>query len=139
VNATVTDEEMAEILARAPFARAYGFELLSASDGTCSLAVPFAVEHERPGGLLAGVVFMAAADVAFWLAVISRLGREGEMAVTSDLGTAFLGAARGQGFRCQATVLKLGRRLVYGTAECRDPDGRLLTHHTITYVRPAAA
>jgi acyl-coenzyme A thioesterase PaaI-like protein len=49
--------------------------------------------------------------------------------------TNFLGGARKEGFRCTAKVLKLGRRLIYGLAECIDGRGRLLTHHTITYIR----
>lgn len=27
-------------------------------------------------------------------------------------------------------------RLIYGVAECTDGKGRLLTHHTVTYIRP---
>src|SRR5437660_5453378 len=29
----------------------------------------------------------------------------------------------------------LGRRLIYGVAECVDSNGRLLAHHTVTYIR----
>jgi acyl-coenzyme A thioesterase PaaI-like protein len=39
-------------------------------------------------------------------------------------------------FRCAARVLKLGRRLVYGVAECVNGEGRLLAHHGVTYARP---
>ena len=50
--------------------------------------------------------------------------------------TNFLSALEGaKDFRCTATLLKSGSRLVYGTADCRDLDGRLLTHHTMTYIR----
>lgn len=51
-------------------------------------------------------------------------------------GPVFMGAARREDFFCTARILKLGRRLVYGVAECVTSDGRLLTHHTVTYVRP---
>jgi hypothetical protein len=29
----------------------------------------------------------------------------------------------------------MGKRLIYGIAECADKKGKLLTHHTITYIR----
>jgi acyl-coenzyme A thioesterase PaaI-like protein len=78
---------------------------------------------------------MAAADAAMWIALMTRADEV--MAVTANLDTAFLGAARQEPVTCDARVLRFGRRLVYGTAECRGADGRLLTHHTITYARPA--
>src|SRR5881409_2327575 len=78
---------------------------------------------------------MAAADVAMWLAILTRLGA-GDGSVTASLNTAFLGAARKESFSCTARVLKLGRRLIHGVAECVTADGRLLTHHTVTYMRP---
>lgn len=43
--------------------------------------------------------------------------------------------ARTEDFRCRATVLKLGKRLIYGVAACLGTRG-VLTHHTLTYVRP---
>jgi hypothetical protein len=33
-------------------------------------------------------------------------------------------------------VLKFGKRMVYGVAECATLDDRPLTHHTITYLLP---
>jgi acyl-coenzyme A thioesterase PaaI-like protein len=38
-----------------------------------------------------------------------------EMAVITEMKTAFLRAARGEDFRCRATVLNLGKRLIYGS------------------------
>jgi acyl-coenzyme A thioesterase PaaI-like protein len=50
--------------------------------------------------------------------------------------TQFVSSARGEGFSCRAEVLNLGRRTAFGRAECRAADGRLLAHHTLTYVTP---
>ena len=33
-------------------------------------------------------------------------------------------------------IVRLGQRLIYGTAECRNREGALLTHHTRTFIRP---
>jgi acyl-coenzyme A thioesterase PaaI-like protein len=53
--------------------------------------VLFRDEFERPGGAVSGPVFMAAAHVAIWLAVVTRRGAE-ETWVTVDRKTAFLHA-----------------------------------------------
>ena len=77
---------------------------------------------------------MAVADVAFWLAIKTFAGIE-DGSVTSQLNTAFLSAARREPFFCRATVLRRGRRMLYGVAECTVGD-RILTHHTLSYMRP---
>jgi acyl-coenzyme A thioesterase PaaI-like protein len=128
-------EELNEILGRQEFTRRYRFRVTAAGDGTCELLVPYLPENDRPGGIVSGQVYMHAADVAFWFAVKTRLGTDSEY-VTSSMTTAFLGAARGHDFTCHARVIKAGRRLIYGDAECRAGD-KTLTHHTLTYVSAA--
>lgn len=131
----VTEAELRELLAETPFTRAFGFRVFSIGEGTCTLEVPFQGVFERPGGIVSGQVFMTAADVAMWLAIMTRFGKA-DMSVTAEMTTAFLSAARQEDFRCTASVLKWGRRLIYGVAECVNGGGKLLTHHTITYSRP---
>lgn len=132
----VTESELRDLLAATPFTRGYGFEVHAIGDGACSLDVPFQEAFERPGNIVNGSVFMAAADVAMWLAIMTRLGKE-HMSVTAGMTTAFLHPAVRETFRCSASVLRLGRRLIYGVAECVNGEGKLLTHHTLTYIRPA--
>src|SRR5437660_6426842 len=127
-------KELEQLLSEVAFTRNFGFALNSVGDGTCSLNVPFQPAFERPGGIVSGQVFMAAADVAMWLAIKTKLGLT-DSSVTAEMKTNFLGAAKREEFRCTAKVLKLGRRLIYGVAECVDSNGRLLTHHTVTYIR----
>ena len=129
-----TKAELRRILNDVGFTRAYGFQLNSIANGRCTLEVPFQALFERPGGIVSGQVFMAAADVAMWLAIMTRLGaRDGS--VTAGMTSAFLGAARREPFRCTARVVKLGGRLVHGVAESFSRSGRLLTHHSLTYAR----
>ena len=130
-----TEAALQELLDATPFNRQYGFRVQSLGDGVCTIAVPFQPVFERPDGLISGPVFMAAADVAMWLAIMTRTGIVDRM-VTVEMKTNFLNGARAQDVTCTATVLKLGRRLVYGVAECADSAGKLLTHHTLTYIRP---
>jgi uncharacterized protein (TIGR00369 family) len=126
--------ELSRLLGSAPFNDYYQFRLAGARDGECTIDVTFRADFERPGGVVAGPVFMAAADVAIWLAILSRTGVD-QTWLTTDLQTAFLRAARREGFSCRARLLKLGQRQAYAVAECVRSDGTLLTHHTGTYAR----
>src|SRR5439155_295932 len=113
-----------------------GFRLHSIADGQCTLEVPFQPLFERPGGIVSGQVFMAAADVAMWLAIMTRLGAS-DGSVTAGMTSAFLDAARHEPFRCTARIVKLGRRLVYGVAESVSGSGRL--HRQVLDRRTIAA
>jgi len=131
----VSKPELQRLLLDSPFIRHYGFRLHSIAPGECVLTVPFQPVFERPGGIVSGLVYMGAADVAMWLAIKTLLGSD-DGCVTAEMKTSFLSAARRQDIRCRAKVLKLGKRLVYGVAECVSLDRKLLTHHTLTYIRP---
>jgi uncharacterized protein (TIGR00369 family) len=134
MNIAVTEDELTHLLVSAPFNRSYGFTLASAADGECTILVPFQDAFERPGGIVSGAVFMAAADVAMWLAVKTKLGLA-DGSVTAEMKTSFLSGAKNEDVRCTARVLKCGRRLIFGVAECVNNRGTLLSHHTLTYIR----
>ena len=128
------ERELEQLLCDVAFTREFGFTLHSIGDGQCAIEVPFRAAFERPDGIVSGQVFMAAADVAMWLAIKTKLGIH-DGSVTVEMKTNFLGSARKRSFRCTARLLKLGRQLIYGSAECLDDEGKLLTHHTLTYIR----
>jgi uncharacterized protein (TIGR00369 family) len=130
----VTESALQDLLESSPFNRPYGFRVQSIGDGVCTVAVPFQFTHERPDGLISGPVFMAAADVTMWLAIMTQTGIIDRL-VTVEMKTNFLNAARAEDVICTAKVLKRGRRLIFGTAECVNGAGKLLTHHTVTYIR----
>jgi uncharacterized protein (TIGR00369 family) len=127
-----TLEELAQVLANAPFLKPFGFAIQSCAPGECSIRVPYSASLERPGGIVSGITIMGAADVAMWLAIMTQRGTA-EQWVTTDLKTAFLSSARETDVHCTARVLKLGKRTAYGTAECRAGNGDLLAHHVISY------
>ena len=134
MNLACSEPELEQLLNTVPFTRMFGFVLRDIADGQASIDVPFRADFERPGGVVCGPVLMAAADVAMWLAIKTKLGLA-DSSMTAEMKTSFLGGAKTEGFRCTAKVLKLGRRLIYGVAECVDSTGRLLTHHTLNYMR----
>jgi uncharacterized protein (TIGR00369 family) len=129
-----TENELKQLLNEVAFTRNFGFTLHQIEDGECGIDVAFQEAFERPGGIVSGQVFMAAADVAMWLAIKTKLGLADD-SVTVEMKTNFLSGVRRAGFRCNAKVLKVGHRLIYGVAECVDGEGKLLTHHTVTYIR----
>ena len=133
-NCAVSREELFQFLAETPFARIYNVVLQSFEVGECTLIIPFDESLERPGGIVAGSVLMTAADVAMWLAIMTKLGTE-VMAVTTEISTKFLRSAKREEVHCTARVVKFGKSLIFGVAECVNPAGKRLAHHTITYIR----
>jgi len=131
---TTHREELERTLATAPFADIYGYVLVSIEDDSCTLRIPFQPALERPGGIIAGPVYMTAADVSMWLAIKARYGDESP--VTSSMVTHFVGRGRRTDVFCRARIVRAGRRSIFGVAECSSSDGgALLSHHTVTYMR----
>lgn len=110
----------------------FGFRLVCAVDGSARLHVPALASSLRPGGIVAGYVLVAAADVAVWLAIKTLLGVE-DRSVTVDLHSVFLAAASSD-VVCDARIVHCGRRIVAGVATTSDGT-RALAQHTITYAR----
>ena len=129
-----TIQELEHILEQTPFGKLYNFQLVSHGDGQCTIKVPFSKDIERPGGIVAGPVYFACVDVAMWLAIMTKLGTEVQT-VTTELNSTFLSSSKEEDIIGTATVLKLGKTQIFGTAECRTISGKLLTYHTISYAR----
>ena len=127
-------KKLQQLLDRSRFIRAYGFRVVTVGEAKCVLELPHRPMLERPGGIINGPALMAAADCAMWLAIKARIGVEGD-ALTSELNTAFLAPAKGGHVYCTARILTMGRRRIYGVAQCHGRNGNLFSHHTVTYVR----
>ena len=136
VAPAVSREDLQAILDAHPFVEEYRFLVESAEAGVVRAVVPFREQYVRPGGVIPGFIYMAAADVVMWLAVYTVLGPDAALSVTTDLRTTFLSGLRGEDFICEARVLDAGERLLFGTAECRSRAGTILAHHAITYIMP---
>src|SRR6267143_4759905 len=88
-----SERELEQLLSDVAFTRNFGFVLHGIADSQCSIDVPFQDAFERPGGIVSGQVFMAAADVAMWLAIKTKLGLT-DSSVTAEMKTNFLGAVQ---------------------------------------------
>ena len=117
-----------------PFCRWWGLAVAGIGDGTATVTLPARPQLLRPGGVLHGSSYEVVADVAMWLAIMTRAGEE-PMALTIEMKTSFLRGTAGD-ITGTARLLKLGRRVAFGEAEILDQAGDLVAHSTLSYLRP---
>ena len=128
-----TLEDARRLFDATPFVGWWGLTVEELGDGWATVGLPFREQLTRPGGILHGPCYEVVADVAMWLAIMTRTGEE-QMAVTIEMKTSFLRGAKSD-ISCRAEVVKLGRRIVFGTAETFDTDHQLVAQSSLTYVR----
>jgi uncharacterized protein (TIGR00369 family) len=136
------DKALLEDALRTVFAqwvRLLDLRVLEARDGEVVLSLPVTPIHVHAGNVMSGQTLMAAADTAMVLAVMSRLGAFRPM-TTVQLNTSFLRpvAADAGSARVTATVLRLGKSLVFGEVHIHTHDAKrgedvLAAHATTTY------
>lgn len=81
--------------------------------GVC-LRLKVAERHLRPGGTVSGPAMFGLADVAMYLAILSRIGPVA-LAVTTNCSMDFMRKpAAGRDLHAEARVLKLGKTLAVG-------------------------
>ena len=104
------------------------------------LRLRVAERHLRPGGTVSGPSIFALADVAMYLAILSRIG-EVPLAVTTNASVDFMRKpAAGRDLLGEARLLKLGRSLAVGdvlvfSEGAAEPVARA----SLTYSIPPAA
>ncbi len=134
-DSLVSLEALNAVIDESPFLTRYGLRVTACALGSCEVLMPFDEGLERSDGLISGMALMGAADVAFWLAIMTARGLE-ETWVTSDMQTAFLRSGRDEHIVCAARILRIGKNSVYGTAECRGSNSAdLLSHHTMRWAK----
>jgi len=94
-------------------------------------------ENLRPGGTVSGPTIFALADVAIYLAILSRIGAV-PLAVTTGASIDFLRKpAAGQDLSAEVRILKLGRRLaVCDALVFSDGVAQPVARATMTYSIP---
>lgn len=112
----------------------WGFRVVDVETGVARLTLKSRPELFRPGGVLQGGCAMTLADVTCWTAVMSLSGPD-DPSVIQQMTTTFLRPARTD-LTCVSTVLKPGRRISYAEASVMDTGGKLISHHTLSYLRP---
>ena len=82
-------------------------------DGEAILRVPVSERLNREGGTICGQAIMAVADTAMVFAIISALNNFVPMTTVSQ-SSSFLRPAANKDLLAHASIIKLGRTLVYG-------------------------
>ena len=119
------------------------FAVDRADAGGVVLRLKVAARHLRPGGTVSGPNIFALADVAMYLAILSRIGPVA-LAVTTNCSIDFMRKpAAGRDVLGEARILKLGRSLAVGDVLVfseggPDPVARASLTYSIPPVRPSA-
>ena len=94
-------------------------------------------KHLRPGGTVSGPAMFALADVAIYLAVLSRIGPKA-LAVTTNCSIDFMRKpVAGRDLIGDAHLLKLGRALAVGEVYLRsDGSDAVVARANLTYSLP---
>ena len=110
----MTAEELQDFLAREFGQVAADFAVERVTDSGITLRLAVEERHLRPGGTVSGPSIFALADVAMYLAILSRIGPVA-LAVTTNCAVDFMRKpAAGADLLAEARVLKLGRTLAVG-------------------------
>jgi len=93
---------------------AQDFEVLSVTGTGVEIRLVVGTRHLRPGGTVSGPSMFALADVAIYLAILSRIGPVA-LAVTTNCAIDFMRKPEaGRDLIAEARLLKLGRVLAVG-------------------------
>lgn len=111
----VMDKDALQAFLAKDFGQVAGDMVVERADAAgLELRLRVGVHHLRPGGTVSGPAMFGLADVAMYLAILSRIGPVA-LAVTTNCAIDFLRKpAAGCDLVAKARVLKLGRSLVVG-------------------------
>lgn len=114
MNQRMTAAELQAFLARDFGQVAADFAVERADAAGLCLRLKVEERHLRPGGTVSGPTMFGLADVAMYLAILSRIGPVA-LAVTTNCSIDFMRKpAAGRDLLAEARVLKLGRVLAVG-------------------------
>ena len=83
------------------------------NEGRLSVKMPVNNKHLRPGGTVSGPSMFALADVAFYLAILKKIGPEG-LTVTTNATINFMRKPKLEPLLAIPQIHKLGRHLIVG-------------------------
>ncbi|MEO0913278.1 MAG: PaaI family thioesterase [Pseudomonadota bacterium] len=106
--------------------------------GTLTAEMRAAEQDLRPGGTVSGPAMFTLADCAFYMAVLSVIGKEA-LTVTTSCSINFLRKPAPGSLFADARILKLGKRLAVGDVLIySDAPARPVAQASLTYAIPPA-
>lgn len=137
ISAISADRLATIIRDEVPFVGRHGVTVLALAPGYAHLSLNYSAELLRPGGTITGPALFGLADVALYGAVMAEIG-EVPLAVTVDMTISFLRKPDPGPVEAKSQLLKLGRRLAYGTVTLTSQgDPRPVAHATGHYAVPS--
>ncbi len=117
---------------RGPFVKLLGLRLESLERGRVVVRMPFREDLMNGAGSIHGGAVVSLCDSAFYVALASIYGPE-QPTATATLTCSFLAAARPpHDLFATATVIKPGKRIVYGDVSVTSDD-RIVAHATMNF------
>jgi len=118
----------------APWIQDMAISFDKVADGQAVLRVPVSTRLNRDGGTICGQAIMAVADTAMVFAISSALDSFVPMTTVSQ-SSSFLRPAADKDLVAHASVIKLGRKIVYGEINIyTDSPEKPVAHITSTYM-----
>jgi uncharacterized protein (TIGR00369 family) len=115
------------------FVKVLDLQLIDFGEGKAQLRMPFGEHVLNGGGAIHGGAIMSLCDTAFWVALASLYGSS-QPTATASLTCSFLRPALPpHDLVAKATVLKPGKRIVYGEIHVYSA-GHLIAHSTTSFL-----
>ena len=113
------------------------FKIIALTETGCKVRLQTAERHLRPGNTISGPSMFALADVAMYIAVLSRIGPVA-LAVTTNCSIDFMRKpAAGVDLIGEAQLHKVGRSLAVGDVVMRsEGQDDLVARASLTYAIP---
>ncbi len=121
-----------EVFETIPFARLLGMELSEIEPGRATVRLQMQDKLRQHRHLMHGGATASLIDTATAFAVASVL-TEGENAATVDLTVHYLRPVTAGSVRCEAKILRAGKRLITVSAEVTDDRDKLIATALTTY------
>lgn len=121
-----------EVFDSVPFAKLLGIELADLQPGTATMTLAMRDDLKQPSHLMHGGAITSLIDTATAFAVATTLSK-GENTATVDLTVHFLRPVTEGSLRCDAKVLRAGKRLSTVSAEVFNDNEKLIATALTTY------
>ena len=117
--------------AKSDFTQTLDLHLLSLGDGKATMRMPFRSQVRNGAGAVHGGAIVSLCDTVFWVALASIFGPK-QPTATASLTCSFLRPALPpHDLIAHATVLKPGKRIVYGEVHVYSAE-KLVAHATLS-------
>jgi len=138
----ISHAEVADLTRRdLPWAADLGLATAALAYGYARVRLPYTDRNLRPGGTMSGPSMISLADYALYIGALAAIGPEA-LAVTSQLSMNFLRKPKPDDLIAEATMLRVGRRVVFGevaVTSAGEPGGEPVAHLTGSLIRPEAS